>query len=196
MTVYTDASPANNDDLSSQLGFIALLCDNNDYAHILDYSSKKSKRAVRFIHGGDVYAFADGLERAFMLRQELKTVYNRITPLQILTDSLQMFDVNTKASPTTERRLMIDIVAVREAYKLQEISNVRLVHSEHKSADGTTKIKLKKALEELLKAGMDTNPVQRVGDSKQRKLVFGIRGTVNMYCEVVPINHHPYTAHG
>ena len=161
MRVYTDASFANNDDLSSQFGFIILLCDNKDYAHIFDYSSKKSKRVVRSILGGEVYALADSFDRAFMLRHDLQTIYNRSIPLQILTDSLQMFDVISKASSTTERRLIIDIVAAREAYNRQEISNVGLVLSEHNIADGLTKIKPNKALDQLLKTGIDSNPVQQ-----------------------------------
>lgn len=35
--VYTDASLGTNDDLTSQLGFLVLLCDADDYCHILDF---------------------------------------------------------------------------------------------------------------------------------------------------------------
>lgn len=157
--VYADASFAGNDYLSSQLGFIVLLCDKHDYEHILDYSSKKSKRVVRSILGGEVYAFADGFERAFMLRHDLQTIYRKKIPLHILTDSLQMFDVITKASSTTERRLMIYIEAARESYNREEISNVGLVLSENNIADSLTKPN--KALEKLLATGIDDNPVQQ-----------------------------------
>lgn len=37
---YSDASFANNDDLSSQLGYIVLLCDGDNNCHVLSYSSK------------------------------------------------------------------------------------------------------------------------------------------------------------
>ena len=136
LRVDTDASFAKNDDLSSQPDFIILLCDSTNRAHIFDYSSRKSKRVVRSILGGEIYAFADGFDRAFMLRHDLETICQTEIPLGIRTDSLQMFDVVTKASSTTERRLMIDIAAARESYTREEISTVGLVLSEHNIADG------------------------------------------------------------
>lgn len=105
LRVYTDASFAGNDDLSSQLGFIILLCDSSNRAHILEYSSRKSKRVVRSILGGEVYAFADGFDRAYILRHDLETIFQMKIPLHMLTDSLQMFDFITKGSSTTEKGL-------------------------------------------------------------------------------------------
>lgn len=51
---------------TSSRNFFVLLCDNRDYAHILDYSCRKFKKVFRSILGGDVYAFSDGFEREFM----------------------------------------------------------------------------------------------------------------------------------
>lgn len=45
--VYTDASFGTNDDMTSQLGLLVLLCDNEDKVHIMDVGSKKWKRVVR-----------------------------------------------------------------------------------------------------------------------------------------------------
>lgn len=43
LNVCSNASFAGNDDLSSQLGFIILLRDNPNNAHIMDYPSRESK---------------------------------------------------------------------------------------------------------------------------------------------------------
>ena len=88
MRVYTDASFSGNDDLSSQLGFLILLCDSSNRAHILDYLSRKSKRVVRSILGGEVYAFASGFDRAFILRHDLETIFRMKISLHMLIDSL------------------------------------------------------------------------------------------------------------
>ena len=161
LRVYTDASFAGNDDLSSQLGFIILLCDSLNLAHILGYSNRKSKRVVRSILGGEVYAFASGFDRAFMLKHDLETIYRTKIPLHMLTDSLQMFDVITKGSSTTEKRLMIDIASARECYTRHEISHVGLVASEHNIADGLTKETPNNILENLLSSSYDRNPVKK-----------------------------------
>ena len=110
LKMYADAAFATNDDLSSQQGYIILLTDNSGRAHVLDYSSKKSKRVVRSIMGGEVYAFADGFDRSFVIRKDLEKMLNIKIPLHCYTDSKQLFDSITKGQQTTEKRLMIDIV--------------------------------------------------------------------------------------
>lgn len=161
LRVYTDASFGTNRDYSTQLGYIVMLCDKYNKAHMLDFESRKCKRITRSVMGGEVYAFTEGFDCSFLLRHDLQRLYGKLILLQIRTDSKQMFDVITKASSTTERRLMIDIAAARQAYELEEISNIGLVRSEHNIADGLTKPKFCKALGNLLKTGMDLNPVEQ-----------------------------------
>lgn len=167
---------ATNDDLSSQLGFVVLLCDASDRCHILDFSSRKSKRVVRSILGGEVYAFSDGFDGAFMLRHDLQVIYKKAIPLQMFTDSLQMFDVITKASSTTERRLMIDIAATRESYNRQEISNVGLVSGEDNMADALTKTNPNHALRDVMDTGYDKTPVKQWIIGKEEASASDCRG--------------------
>ena len=55
------------------------------------------------------------------------------------TDSKSLFDVITKCSQTQERRLIIDLQAVRDAYKTHETSNVGFIHGPNNPADGMIK---------------------------------------------------------
>ena len=64
-----------------------------------------------------------------------------------------MFDVITKGSSTTEKKLMIDIASGRECYNRKELSHVGLVASEHNIADGLTKETPNNALENLMSSG-------------------------------------------
>ena len=158
---YVDASFASNDDLSSQLGYAVLLCDADDRCHIVDYASRKCKRGLRSIMGGEVYAFAEGFDSVYAIKRTLEKVYRQNLPVTMLTDSKQMFDVITKASHTSEKRLMIDVAAARGAYNRNDISNVGLVLSQHNIADGLTKITNCKSLNEVMESGYDKNPVQQ-----------------------------------
>jgi len=63
-----------------------------------------------------VYAFADSIDVAFMLRHDLERMYDQHLPLVMQSGSKQTFDFITRASHTTEKRLMIDLAAAREAY--------------------------------------------------------------------------------
>ena len=77
----------------------------------------------------------------------------------MLTDFKQLFDVITKSSHTTEKRLMIEVTAAREAYNRHEISNVGLVPGDGNPADGLTKPSSCQALHEIMKNGVDDTKV-------------------------------------
>ncbi len=57
----------------------------------------------------------------------------------MFTDSKHLFDVITTGSYTTEKRLMVEIKATREAYNKNEISNVGWVPGTFNPADELTK---------------------------------------------------------
>ena len=65
--------------------------------------------------GGEVYAFAEGFHSVYAIKHTLEKVYRQNLPVTMLTDSKPMFDVIAKASHTSEKRLMIDVAAAREA---------------------------------------------------------------------------------
>ena len=139
LKVYSDSSFANNEDLSSQLEYIVLLCDKSNKCNILHFSSHKSRRIVRSVLGGEVYAFADAFDYAYTMRHDLQRLLGRNIALQMFTDSKSLFDVITKCSSTTEKRLMIDISTVRTAYESFEVSEVGFIRSENNPADAFTK---------------------------------------------------------
>lgn len=70
--------------------------------------------------------------------------------LQIFTNSKSIFDIITKNSKRTEKRLQIDTHVVRQAYELYEISDVGFVRSENNPAGAFTKIGHNSALAIIL----------------------------------------------
>ena len=64
ISVYSDASFASNEDNSSELGYIIILADRNDDVHVLSYCSKNSKRLIRSIMAGEVFAFSAAFDQA------------------------------------------------------------------------------------------------------------------------------------
>lgn len=159
LRVYADASFAGNPDLSSQLGFVILLCDTSGRSHVLSYGSRKCKRVVRSAMAAEVYALAAAMDEAFTLRYDLEMLYRRHVPLNLFTDSKQVFDVITRATHPTEKRLMIDVAALRESYNRHEISYLGLISTENNVADAMTKLRCGSALDCLLRTGVDATPV-------------------------------------
>lgn len=156
--VYSDAAFATNDDLSSQLGFLILLADENDRCHIIEYASKKSKRVVRSIMGGETYAFMEAFDAVYSLKDDLAALLDRKLEIRMMTDSKQLFDAITRGRRTTERRLSIDITAARDAYQRFEIDTICLIAGEHNPADALSKIGGNDSLLKVMD-GIDRTPI-------------------------------------
>jgi hypothetical protein len=88
-----------------------------------------------------------------MLRQTI--------PLTMLTDSSSLFSVITRSTTTLEKRLMIDLATVRDAYAAQELSDVGLLRHETNPADGLTRAARCPALEDVLDSGKLNFPVEQ-----------------------------------
>ncbi len=114
MVGYADAAFANNADLSSQLGFIVLLKDKNDSQAIIHYGPWKCQHVTRSVLRAEVYAFSHCLDFVLVLTHDLSSMLGRKVSTVLFTDSKCLFDTITKLSTVAEKRLLIDIAAIRE----------------------------------------------------------------------------------
>lgn len=73
----------------------------------------------------------------------------------ICTDSKSLFDCLVKLGTTQEKRLMIDIMSLRQSYERREIAEIKWIDGNTNPADAMTKSKPCSALKELI----DTNKV-------------------------------------
>jgi hypothetical protein len=101
----------------------------------------------------ELLAFADMIDQAITLRVELSTLFSQDVPLQALTDSKSLFDVMTKRSATSERRLMLDIACAQDAWTKQDISDIGFIRSAENIADGLTKQMKQASLLKVLDTG-------------------------------------------
>jgi hypothetical protein len=104
-----------NADGFSQLGYIIFLVDGNGTFQPLFWSSHKSRRVTRSVLGSGTMALADAFDVAYELKNDIEMILKQNVPIAILTDSLSLFDAITKATTTAEKRLMIDLCAVKPA---------------------------------------------------------------------------------
>lgn len=73
------------------------------------------KRVVRSVLGAAIFALADAVYVAFMLRNDLRAILRRERPVRVQTESFGLFSMVLKSSTTTEIRQMINYRAAREA---------------------------------------------------------------------------------
>ena len=66
------------------------------------------------------------------------------------TDSYSLYEYLVKLSTTKEKRLIIDIIALRQSYKRQELFEIRWINSQDNPADAITKANPNKALETFI----------------------------------------------
>ena len=74
LVVFTDASFANNKDLSSQIGYVITLTDATNQANIIHWSSVKCKRITRSVLASELYGMAHG----FDISTAIKSTIDRI----------------------------------------------------------------------------------------------------------------------
>lgn len=162
LMVFVDGSFANNKDLSSQLGFILMLVNestdiDNTFTirgNVIHYSSTKCKRVTRSVLASEIYGMVNGFDMGIAIASTLKMIVERLglpaIPLVICTDSYSLYECLVKLGTTKEKRLMIDIMALRQSYERREITEIRWINGEDNPADAFTKASPNRALERFI----------------------------------------------
>jgi hypothetical protein len=160
LLVFTDASFANNKDLSSQIGMVLVLADSKNNANIIHWCSIKCKRVTRSVLASELYGMAHGFDMAASAKSTLDLILNISVPLVLCTDSKSLYDCLVKLGTTQEKRLMIDVMCLRQAYERREIAEVKWIAGTTNPADSMTKSKPSNALKLLIDANKVKMDVQ------------------------------------
>ena len=164
LVVFTDGSFANNRDLSSQLGYLIVLANESTHGkpdstfdirgNVIHWSSTKCKRVTRSVLASETYGMVSGVDIAIAILTTLKMITERLglppIPLIVCTDSYSLYECLVKLGTTNEKRLMIDIMALRQSYERREITEIRWINGDDNPADAFTKATPNRALERLL----------------------------------------------
>lgn len=133
-----DDSFANNHNLSSQIGFIIAIVNkkrnknSTKYeikGNILHWSSTKYKRVTHSVLASEIYSMVGGFNIGIVVTTTMKLIADQLSipkiPLVIYTDSHSLYKYLIKLGTTKEKQLIINIMALRQAYKHREIHKVR-----------------------------------------------------------------------
>jgi hypothetical protein len=124
--VFVDSSFANNKNLSSQIGYEIILANkttsggpNKLYieGNLIYWSSTKSKKITRSILESEIYGIVAGIDIIFAIYSTYNLIFKQLgldkIPIIVCTDSFSLYECLVKLGTTTEKRLMIDIMALR-----------------------------------------------------------------------------------
>jgi hypothetical protein len=179
LLVFADGSFANNKDLTSQIGYVICLANEEVQqetftlvGNLIHWQSSKCKRVTRSVLASEIYGLVNGFDLGYVLTETLRAITERLQlppiPLVVCTDSYSLYDCLVKLGTTTEKRLMIDVMALRESYERREISEVRWINGEDNPADAMTKGDANRALEGLINTGKLTVRLEAWVDRKER----------------------------
>lgn len=87
---------------------------------------------------------------AYIIKNDLQSMSQRFFTLIILTGSRSLLNIFTNLLTTGEKRLMINLNAVKACYGKFEINDLTFISSEDSTADALTKVKEKSILKETL----------------------------------------------
>ena len=117
---------------------IALVdCRNN--ANIIHYGSAKGKRIARCVMAAEVLGLLYRYDNAYVAAHMLSEIFGRQIPIDIFIDSRTLFNVVAKNGSTTEKRIQIDVHALRESHKKNELRYIAWIPGAKNVADGLTK---------------------------------------------------------
>lgn len=168
--VFVDGSFANNKDLSSQIGYTVVLANEIDdkettnefrlTGNLVHYSSVKCRRLTRSVLASELYGTVRGADIGLTLGSTLQLITEMLDlpkiPVIICMDSQSVYNTMVKLGTTDEKRLMIDIMGLRESYENREVMEFRRIKGDDNPADAMTEKDFNPALTELI----DTNKLR------------------------------------
>lgn len=87
----------------------------------------------------EVHALVLAFDMAYVIQDMLHEILGRKIEIDAYVDSKTLFDVVAKDGNTSEKRLQIDIYALRESYDKGELSRLNWIPGNINPADGLTK---------------------------------------------------------
>jgi hypothetical protein len=149
LMIFTDAAFVNTIDLHSQIDYVICLIDDV-HINLIHWSSIKCKRVIRSVLAIELYVMINDFDVEAIIKSIIERMLHSFLSLILLTDSKSLFDCLVKLDTTSEKRLMIDLMCLKQFYERREIAEIRWIDEDSNLADAMTKFKFCNALISLI----------------------------------------------
>ena len=109
--------------------------------HIIQWTSKFTRKLVKSSLGGEVYAFSEMLDYMAMLREFYGNFSGLRPGLVGLEDCESLFTHLKKSKMVTEKFLARHFLSIQQALEQKELDNVYWIPGKGNPADGLTKLR-------------------------------------------------------
>ena len=139
LLAYSDASYANLPDGGSQGGYIVFLADKTGQLSPITWASRKLRRVCRSTITAETMATLDTIDVCAWLSSMFREVLDvEVLKTVVRTDNKSAYDAINSTTAVEEKRLRVDIAAIRECVGNNEVE-VQWVSKENQLADVLTK---------------------------------------------------------
>ncbi len=140
LMIFIDSFFANNRDLSSEIDYVICLVDAN-HANIIHWFSIKCKRMTRSVLAAKLYALAHDFDLDAALKITLSSIFDHFISFVLCIDSKSLYNCLIRLDTTQKKRLMIDVMNLRQSYERRKIIEVKWIHEINNSIDSMIKTK-------------------------------------------------------
>ena len=121
IVVFCDARYANLTDGGSQGGHIIFLCDSFGRCCPVSWCSRRIKRVARSTLSAETQAAVEALDAAYMLKRFISELLGIDPDVELFTDNKSMIDAINTTNLMVDKRLRVDIAALREMNENNEV---------------------------------------------------------------------------
>jgi hypothetical protein len=147
--IFIDVAFVNTIDLHSQIDYVIYLIDDV-HANLIYWSSIKCKRVIRSVLATKLYVMINDFDVEAIIKSIIERMLHIFLSLILLTDSKSFYDCFVKLDTIAEKKLMIDLMFLKQSYERREIAEIRWTDENINPADAMTKSKSCDALIKLI----------------------------------------------
>jgi hypothetical protein len=140
--IFTDIAFANTFDLHNQIDYVICLIDDIN-VNLIHWSLIKCKRVIRSVLAAKLYAMINDFDVEAIIKSIIEHILKLKNSLSLIlfTDSKSLYDCRVKLDTIAEKRLIIDLMCLRQSYERREIAEIRWIDEDSNSANAMTKSK-------------------------------------------------------
>ena len=143
IVVFTDAAMGNINDGSGSIGaFVVWLMDNTGQCCPITWSAHKIKRVVRSTLAAEALSLQEGLETGYYYREMLADILGfecKAINIEAYVDNRSVIEAIFSTKLVEDKRLRIDIAAIKESLQLQDVNRIKWVPGHLQLANSMTK---------------------------------------------------------
>ena len=125
LIVFTDAFFVNNINFTSQIDYVICLANAANKTNFFHWSSIKCKRVTRSVLISKLFVMAQGFDVESILKSIVEKILQIFFFMIICTDFKSLYDCLVRLGSTHEKRLMVDIMCLRESYERKKITKIK-----------------------------------------------------------------------